>query len=221
MIHAYDKLYVEHARKTLAGMLDYMVNDVGYKLSDAFDMFIMKGYAKLFSKGDASIIVGKSGIELAYDILNDYDVELIKPRYSMNRSKEYWVGWSLAYYQWYSDRSFKEINDVVPIDEIHEMYDPFHEMDIQHFIKHMETLFKERVKETNLKRKRLNLNMTQKELALESGIPLRTIQQYEQRQKDINKAQGIYLYQLSKVLYCDIEELLEKYMEEVNHKNEI
>jgi transcriptional regulator with XRE-family HTH domain len=54
--------------------------------------------------------------------------------------------------------------------------------------------------------------MTQKELANASNIPLRTLQQYEQRQKDINKAQGIYLYQLSKVLYCDIEDLMEKYM---------
>ena len=219
MIHAYDKIYVDHARKTLARMLDYMVNDMNYKLSEAFHMFISSGYAKLFSKGDPSVIVGKSGVEIAYDILRNYNIELKTPTFTMDRSEEYWIGWSLAYYQWYSDRSFTDIINTISIDEIQSMYSPYHEMDIQHFVNHMESLFKERVKDTNLKRRRLKLNMTQKELAEESNIPLRTIQQYEQRQKDINKAQVIYLYQMSKVLYCDIEDLLEKYMIETGCSN--
>ena len=46
-------------------------------------------------------------------------------------------------------------------------------------------------------------------LAELSGIPLRTIQQYEQRQKNINKAQIEYLLSLSKTLCCNIEALLE------------
>jgi transcriptional regulator with XRE-family HTH domain len=52
--------------------------------------------------------------------------------------------------------------------------------------------------------------MTQNELAVQSGIPLRTVQQYEQRQKDINKAQAAYLILLSKALYCSPEDLMEK-----------
>jgi transcriptional regulator with XRE-family HTH domain len=52
--------------------------------------------------------------------------------------------------------------------------------------------------------------LTQNELAAQSGIPLRTIQQYEQRQKDINKAQAEYLILLSKALHCPLEELIEK-----------
>ena len=213
MIHAYDKLYVENAMVVLASMLDYAVNDLGYKISEFFSMFITSGYASKFGKGDTSVIVGKSGIELAYDILDDYEVRLKKPNYSVNRSEEYWVGWSLAYYQWYSDRTFDDIVNVISIDEIQDMYSPYHEMDIHHFVNYMEELFRNRRKDTNLKRLRMQLNLTQKELAEASNIPLRTIQQYEQRQKDINKAQGIYLYQLSKVLYCDIEDIMEKYIQ--------
>lgn len=43
-----------------------------------------------------------------------------------------------------------------------------------------------------------------------SGVPIRTIQQYEQRQKNINKAQVEYLLKLSTTLCCDVESLIEK-----------
>jgi hypothetical protein len=36
------------------------------------------------------------------------------------------------------------------------------------------------------------------------------VQQYKQRQKDINKAQAEYLILLSKALHCSPEELVEK-----------
>ena len=49
----------------------------------------------------------------------------------------------------------------------------------------------------------------QKQLAELSDIPVRMIQHYEQRQKNINKAQTEYLVKLSKVLNRDIEDLLE------------
>ena len=54
------------------------------------------------------------------------------------------------------------------------------------------------------------MKLTQKELADASGVPIRTIQQYEQRQKDINKAQAKYLVMLARILCCDMEDLLEK-----------
>ena len=51
---------------------------------------------------------------------------------------------------------------------------------------------------------------SQRELAELSGVPIRTIQQYEQRQKRINKAQVEYLLNLSKALCCEMECLIEK-----------
>ena len=52
--------------------------------------------------------------------------------------------------------------------------------------------------------------LSQSELAGQADVPVRTIQQYEQRQKDINKAQGIALYRLSRALRCTMEQLLER-----------
>ena len=73
----------------------------------------------------------------------------------------------------------------------------------------MNVLYKERKKETNLKIHRHKAGLSQKELAELAGIPIRTIQQYEQRQKNINKAQVQYLIALSKVLCCEISDLVE------------
>ena len=212
MIHAYNKIYLNHARRSFACMLDCLVNEYQYSLSKAFDLFLSSDIAFLFGQGDISIIVGKSGKELAFEITNKQPDH---KNLCFVRSKEYWVGWVLSYYQWYRDITFKDIIDIISIDEIQCMYDPFHEMDIRHFVDRMDDLFTERRKETKLKTLRKQMHMTQKELSIASNIPLRTIQQYEQRQKNINKAQVNYLYQLSKVLYCDIEDLLEKYIEEI------
>ena len=68
----------------------------------------------------------------------------------------------------------------------------------------------ERFKDTNLKRIRTVYGCTQAELSERSGVSLRSIQMYEQRNKDINKASAEALYRISKVLGCTIEDLLEK-----------
>ncbi len=63
---------------------------------------------------------------------------------------------------------------------------------------------------TKLKRTRNAIGYSQKQLAELSGVSLRSIQMYEQRQKDINKAQSDSLYRLAKVLGCTMEDLLEE-----------
>ena len=50
--------------------------------------------------------------------------------------------------------------------------------------------------------------LTQKELSILSNVPLRTIQQYEQGNKDLDKANVTYLVNLSRVLNCSIEDIL-------------
>ena len=46
-------------------------------------------------------------------------------------------------------------------------------------------------------------------LAEKADVPLRTIQQYEQKQKNINHARADYVIRLAKALYCRPEDLLE------------
>lgn len=212
MIHAYDKVYLDKARTALGRMLDFAVYDLKIDLTEFFDLFIASGVASRFEQGDYSVIVGMSGVELAYKVLEESAIEVtrIKPHYTADRSTEYWTGWALAYYQWETALGFAEIIRSVPIETIVGLYFPYHEMDIRQFCDKMNELYRAANPETELKRWRKNAGLSQRELAERSGVPLRTIQQYEQRQKSINKAKVEYLVMLAKVLCCDVDELLEK-----------
>ena len=212
MIHAYDKTYLDKARTALGRMLDFAVYDLKYDIEDFFALFITSGIAARFEKGDYSVIVGMSGVELAYNVLEltKGEENRIKPQYSADRSEEYWAGWALAYYQWDTALSFEEIVRAVPMKRIVEMYSPYHEMDIRQFCDKMNELYRAAQPETNLKALRQRSGLSQRELSEQSSVPLRTIQQYEQRQKSINKAQAEYLFMLARSLCCEIEDLLEK-----------
>ncbi|MGN1156076.1 MAG: helix-turn-helix domain-containing protein [Agathobacter sp.] len=211
MICAYDKVYLEKARIALGRMLDYGVYDLKFDITSFFDMFIQSGVAARFEDGDYEILVGRSGVELACHIIRIIapDTPLPKPRFTANRSEEYWTGWALAYYQWETARTFSDIIKYTPISDIQALYAPYHEMDIRHFTDAMNNLYQSQKVDSNLKLLRLNRGLTQRELSELSGVPLRTLQQYEQRQKNINKAQAEYMIMLSKALYCQPQALLE------------
>ena len=138
--------------------------------------------------------------------------ELPKPTHAEDCSPEYWAGWALAEYQWFTGRRFKDIFDRIPLTKIIGMYSVYHEMDITNFIETMEEFYKAAEGDSNLKRIRENRGLSQTELAEQSGIKVRNIQMYEQRVNSIDKAQAHILYKLSRVLGCDIEDLLENPM---------
>lgn len=212
MMHAYDKTYLDKARTVLGRMLDFAVYDLNYDITDFFELFIKSGISARFETGDFTLLAGMSGVELAYEVLeySGIDSPRITPNYTMNRSEEYWTGWALAYYQWNTALSFAEIIRYIPIKDILALYSPYHEMDIRHFVDKMNELYRTAKPDTNLKLLRKKAGLTQQELAEQSGVPLRTLQQYEQRQKDINKAQAGYLVMLARVLCCEMEELMER-----------
>ena len=90
------------------------------------------------------------------------------------------------------------------------MYYTLHEADITKFVEIADQLMKDHFTETNLKCIRTAYGLTQAELAKRSGVSLRSIQMYEQRNKDINKASVLTVHSLAKVLGCAIEDLIER-----------
>ncbi len=211
MMHAYDKVYLEKARTALGRMLDFAVYDLEYDLTEFFDAFLESGVAKDFGTGDFRLLVGMSGVELAYEVLDRLSRQAVRAEasYTADRSEEYWTGWALAYYQWETALPFDEIVRCIPIVDIRAMYSPYHEMDIRQFVDKMNERYRAAKPETNLKLHRQKAGLSQRDLSEVSGIPLRTLQQYEQRQKNINKAQAEYLVRLTEALCCGIEELME------------
>lgn len=208
MMNAYDRSYLERARISLGRMLDYAVYDLKYDLDVFWNMFLSSPVSKQFERGEASVLAGQSGVELAL-IVSGKEKDYATPVFSEERSAEYWLGWAFAYYQWKTCLHFSQITEFVPINEILRMYFPYHEMDIRQFCDRLTEIYTERKQQTNLKRKRLAAGLSQSQIAKITGIPVRTIQQYEQGQKDINKARAGYVIALSRALYCDPQLLLE------------
>lgn len=215
MTFAYDNNMVFRAQNLVAVMIDFSVHGLEYGLDDFYNKFLDSKYSSKIESGDSSTIMGMSGIELACNILEidemeneklaDYELDSIT-----TRSPEYWIGWAVAYYQWKSTLSFREINMIRSISDMKLMYHPYHEMDIEKFCDKMKELYLECNEITRLKKARTNIGISQRELSEITGIPVKTIQQYEQRQKNINHARVDYLISLSKALNCDIELLVEK-----------
>jgi DNA-binding XRE family transcriptional regulator len=162
--------------------------------------------------GEPAYLAGKSGMDIASDIMFEATGKHLdtEPQEHFGRSREYWIGWAICYYQWYSARSFSDIFEVLSFEDLQNMYYTLHEADISKFADIADERIRDHFKETNLKRIRSSYGCTQAELAERSGVSLRSIQMYEQRNKDINKASAESLYRISKVLGCTVEDLLEK-----------
>lgn len=199
------------AMKNLGEAFDYV--EYAYNLSmDSFlDMFIISGYAKRFEHDDDSVLYGMSGCELALNVFNKigYKAEIVKPANNYYYSKEYWCGYILAYYQHKTNLSFKYIHSKITMEEILSLYPALHEAIEDKFIDVVNSIIKGRIETSRLREERKKTNLTQKELADKSGVNLRTLQQYELKTKDINKASVSSVCALAKVLCCNVEDLLE------------
>ena len=106
-------------------------------------------------------------------------------------------------------RTFSRIYRAVSMTEIRNMYEVYHEMDSEHFVERLDELWNQHYPETNLKRIRNLAGLSQRELADLSGVSVRQIQLFEQRQRDINQTRAIDVLRLSMVLGCRNEDLLE------------
>ena len=212
MTHAYQEIYLSNAQAALGDAFDYGVRVCGVSGENFIKLFIVSSVSKHMENGEPAYLAGKSGIELAAQILAETTGMTEQPeqpeRYA--RSCEYWIGWAVAYYQWYSGRKYSEIFEVLSFAELEKMYYTLHEADVSKFAEIADARIREHFAETNLKRIRTAYGCSQAELAKKSGVGLRSIQLYEQRQKDINKASAESLYKISRVLGCAMEDLLER-----------
>ena len=212
MIHAYDENMRFKAQRTLGQALEFAAYEIGYLPQDFLSLFIESGLAGRFERGEPALVMGKSGAELAL-LAIEGTVGLQRPvtiRFLRDRSKEYWIGWALAYYQWETGLSFRSILEAVPLETLDSMYAKYHEMDVRHFVDRVNELVRTSRPQTNLRAMRKRSGLSQEELSAISGVPVRTIQEYEQRRKDINKAQLQTAMALAQALNCNAEALLER-----------
>ena len=213
MTNAYSEKYLNNAVAVFSEMIDYAVNGRSINGDEFLHMFITSGAAKQFERGNPRYVAGLSGIELADKVIsktkNEHRIIQFVCENREIRTPEYWAGWALSQYQWQTGKSFNFILRYLTFSSIIEMYPTLHEADITKFNDTADNIISSRHTQTNLKRFRSAARITQAKLAAESGATLRSIQMYEQRNKDINKAQAINLAKIARVLGCDMEDLLE------------
>lgn len=206
-IRAYHESYLSNAMTTMGTMLDYAVNYQYENIDYFFAQFILSGIADDFGFGSPNYISGKTGVELYYEVKKNIGYSNAVSYISINRTKEFWAGYYLAYAQWYLNRSFRDIVYAVPLSEIVSWYNTDHEADLQRFADKIEY----RILKTNnnLQSIRRRNQISQTELANLSGVGLRNIQMFEQGKNDISKAQFNTLNSLSRTLNCSEQDLVQ------------
>ena len=213
MTIAYNELYLDDAMHNLADMVEYAVCDLGFEPDEFFGWFVSSGIASKFEKGNPKYITGMSGIELAEVVLNKTNVEFQskEPSFSMDKGREYWAGWILAYYQWTTGMRFKDIiKNGLPLSTIMSMC-ILHEADESKFVENANEIIARNKKNRNTKLQeiRKSRGFTQRQLSDASGVKVRMIQLYEQRQNDLSKARVEVVLSLAKALGCEIEDLID------------
>ena len=211
MIHAYSENYLDDAMQNLGEAFDFAHTVCYLDLDSFFAMFINSGIADLFGNGHPKYVAGLSGTELAMEVMrkSGLNPDGLQAQVEYDYSPEYWTGWALAYFQWFTKRPFKNIAECVTMQEILQLYPTLHEASEEKFVETLNRIIRNKNLPTRLQKRRKDAGLTQKELAERSRVKLRTIQQYEMRAKNINKAAVETLLQLAQVLYCSIEDLLE------------
>ena len=204
---AYSELYLNNAMTTLATMLDYAVNIISNDIDQTFKRFIDSGLASRFENGDPNLIAGKSGVEL-YWTMTKMQFNFLPEYQVLYRTPEFWLGWSLAYYQWFTKRSFRFIHMRVTLKELLGWYSTLHEADLSKFVEELDRRIVPN--ETNLEIRRRALGLSQDDLSLLSGVPIHTIQMYEQKQKKLGNAQWNILSALAKALHCEVNDLMDE-----------
>lgn len=210
MTRAYNELYLDDAMRNLGEALEYATHGCGMDPDRFMALFNVSGFSDRFSNGDPRIVTGISGTELVRKTMEKMGIAIDAPPLGpVPPTPEYWCGWILALYQWASGRSLKDIHSRLSMKEMLLMYPTLHEASEWKAVGTIDDVIRSKDDRTNLQVRRIKASFTQKRLSEESGVNLRTLQQYETGAKSINKASGETLKALSRTLCCRMEDLLE------------
>ncbi len=210
MTYAYSDIYLEDAMDTLGSAMEYATLLCHMEGQEFLELFVASGIAEEFGRGNVTYISGMSGVELANLVFRKCGMQpgdVVELPY-IDYPAEYWTGWILAYYQWYSGKSYETISRLLSYQRILDMYGVLHEADPSRAVVEFNRIM-EYERETNLARLRKCKGLSQSQLAKLSNISVRSIQLYEQKQTDINKAQYNHLKAIARALGCKVEDLLE------------
>lgn len=206
----YSEIYLDEAMRNMGEMIEYGEEACGLEQDLLLRIFIRSGYADRWEKGDPRVICGLSGTELCRRLIVESGMKREEPapfvRYETGEA--YWRGFVLAYYQWYSCRTFSEILKFIEWKDLHRMYPAYHTASEEKTVDELEALLQRRGSVSRLQMYRKRLGMSQQELSEKSGVNLRTLQEYEVGRKDLCRAAAGTVLLLSRALWCRPSDLI-------------
>ncbi|MCR5343432.1 MAG: helix-turn-helix domain-containing protein [Butyrivibrio sp.] len=195
-------------------LIEYLVDATPeIKPDDFFQMMIISGFAARFEKGDPMVVSGMSGTELHHRIMETCGIrrsDWPAPFVRYDTGDSYWCGYILAYYQWKKNLPFSQIFKDISYSDLLRLYPAGHTVSEDKAVLLIESMHSDSSSTvTRIQAYRKLLGLSQRELSEAADVNLRTLQQYEVRDKDINKAAAAKVIALSRVLMCRPEDLLE------------
>ncbi len=142
MMRAYIEPYLKDVMQNLGVMSHFCINEYGLSPEKFSALFSKSHVAEQISNGNPRFLTGMSGKEMADMIMEvsnekahrtaETDIYQISP--------EYWAGWVMAYYQWYTAKSFAQMYaDGQTYERVLMMYHPLHEADLAKVVEVMES----------------------------------------------------------------------------------
>ena len=201
MIRAYNEIYLSNVYRNLGTLFDIAVFLEDMDADRFAGLFSTSSVARGIESGSPRYLAGVSPQTMFEEITNLRITRNVPPS---GASDAEWMGYVAAYSQWYCGCTFKELFSAVPASRMMSLRDTTHGDAMSAVSIIIDTLNPVTV----LKRLREERGISQSELALYSGVPIRSIRAYEQGTVELCKAQGDTLYSLAKVLGCSVDVLI-------------
>lgn len=215
-MHPYPESARQSAMDTLGKAFDFADKHLPDGLVGFYESFANSAVARTFDGPDATPELTGSGIELVLSVCDGsatggLDTMLMSER---RRSKAFqdrakWCGQILAYHQWDTGTPFRSIAMYLSLQDLFELYETHRIASPRVVSLEITESLAKKSTPTRLRFYRAEAGLTQVALAESSGVSLRSIQQYEQRKKDINHAQAHSVWRLAQALGRPMEDLLE------------
>lgn len=144
--YSYDDVY--YFMDEFGFMLDYAVNFLHYEPQQFVTMFLDSSLPYQIERGNIKYIAGMTGVEIAWRVEEEIlhvDTDNVRELsqvigYACTGSTDWWVGSMLAFYQWHSGRSFREILGKVPLHTFYDLYGKYHQMAEERFLERLDEI---------------------------------------------------------------------------------
>lgn len=212
-VKAYDKKELPQVISTLGKAFEFAEKCLPEGAAGFYRRFANSSVAATCTGPDAHPEIGGSAIELVLDVNEDASIDTLlmneKRLSKQETGRLRWEAELLCRYQWETGLPFPAVFRTLSPERLRALQADHAELSPEELMQKISVSAMQEESATSLARMRRARGLSQTGLAQTSGVSLRSIQQYEQRKKDISHAQARSVLSLAKALGCTMEELLE------------